>query len=624
MCRRTDDCSQLSNLIWSRSTKCDGGRAAHLNGERPGVNADAAAMEHVSETDTAPDRVSEAKMTQAERAARHANAFSELGRRLSSATNPRGAAQIIAEAADALFGWDACVLDLWSSRQNTMETVFCVDTVNGKRTEFALQERQPGAIAFEVLRDGARLILRSDPPAFEQGFIPLGDNNRPSASLMYVPLRDEQQAIGIFSIQSYRANAYSEQDLATLQALAEHCSGALARIRAEEEIQRLNRELRRHLEELQTIFNVAPVGIAVSHDPECRTLTGNPACQALFGANGVIVLSEAGDAAKRPFRLLRDGQEIPFEEMPMQRVARQGAPVRGEELDLVFPDGRTVNTLISASPLYDEAGRLRGSLAVIVDLTQRKRAEQEILRLNANLEQRVRQRTAQIEAINKELEAFCYSVSHDLRAPLRSIRGFSEVLLERYAGNLDAQGQEFLRRACQSSVQMDVLIEDLLKLSRVSRSEIQWQNCDLSALADRIVEELRRSEPQRAAECQIARNLQARGDQGLLRIVLENLLQNAWKFTGKQPRPRIEFNMTSDPQRAFFIRDNGAGFDMAHADRLFGVFQRLHSASEFPGTGVGLATVQRIINRHGGRAWAVGAPSQGTTFYFTLPDQPLC
>lgn len=588
------------------------------------INANDAAMEHFSETATVTNKMLEAHATQAERAARRANAFSELGRRLSSATNPRGAAQIIADAADTLFGWDACVLDLCSPDQKTMETVFCVDTVNGTRTEFVLQDREPGKITFEVLQGGARLILRGNPPAFEPGFNPLGDKNRPSASLMYVPLREEQQAVGIFSIQSYRANAYSEEDLATLQALAEHCSGALARIRAEEEIQRLNRELRRHLEELQTIFNVAPVGIAVSHDPECRTLTGNPACQDLFGTNGVIVLPDAGDATKLLFRVLRGGQEIPFEEMPMQRVARQGAPVHGEELDLVFPDGRTVNTLISASPLYDEAGRLRGSLTVIVDLTQRKRAEQEILRLNADLEQRVRQRTAQIEAINKELEAFCYSVSHDLRAPLRSIRGFSEVLLERYAGNLDPQGQEFLRRACQSSVQMDGLIEDLLKLSRVSRSEIQWQTCDLSRLADSILENLRVNNPERAVECRVARNLRARGDEGLLRIVLENLLQNAWKFTGKQPRPRIEFDITTDPQRPFFIRDNGAGFDMNHVDRLFGVFQRLHSANEFPGTGIGLATVQRIINRHGGRTWAEGAQNQGATFYFTLPDQGLC
>ena len=264
-------------------------------------------------------------VTERQRAARRATAFSELGRRLSAATTPHAAAQIIADAADTLFGWDTCVLDLCSPGQESMETVFCVDTLNGRRQEFKLPDKKPGPLAFEVLRTGPRLILRPDPPRFGPGSIPIGDTNHPSASLMLVPLREEQQPVGIISIQSYRSQAFTEEDLRILQALAEHCSGALARIRAETEIQRLNRELRRHLEELQTIFNVAPVGIAVSRDPECRTLSGNPACQALFGAHGTIVVSETGaDGRGLPFRLRRAGQELAFSDMPMQRVARDG------------------------------------------------------------------------------------------------------------------------------------------------------------------------------------------------------------------------------------------------------------------------------------------------------------
>ena len=268
---------------------------------------------------------------------------------------------------------------------------------------------------------------------------------------------------------------------------------------------------------------------------------------------------------------------------------------------------------------YDANGKPFKLAGVGIDITDRKEAEREILCLNTELERRVRERTAQLEATNKELEAFSYSVSHDLRAPLRSIRGFSEVLLERYADKLDARGQEFLRRACQSSEHMDALIENLLKLSRVTRAELQRQPVNLSKLAESIGVELRKAEPERAVELVITPGLCAEGDERLLRIALDNLLRNAWKFTARQPQARIEFGAATEPEATFFVRDNGAGFDMTYAEKLFGVFQRLHSNSDFAGTGVGLATVQRIINRHGGRAWANGIVNQGATFYFTLP-----
>jgi len=286
-----------------------------------------------------------------------------------------------------------------------------------------------------------------------------------------------------------------------------------------------------------------------------------------------------------------------------------------------LPHGRAPGWMLGRGrAYYDATGQPIRLAGVAIDITARKLAELEISRLNAELERRVRERTAQLEATNQELEAFAYSVSHDLRAPLRSLRGFSEVLLESHASQLDAEGQELLRRACESSHRMSRLIDDLLKLSRVGRSALRWQPVNLTALAEVIVAELRESEAGRAVEVVIGRNLRAQGDERLLGVVLENLLGNAWKFTGRRPDARIEFGVSAEPEPAFFVRDNGVGFDVAHAGKLFGVFQRLHSADEFPGTGIGLATVQRIIKRHCGRVWATGAVNQGATFYFSLSE----
>ena len=242
------------------------------------------------------------------------------------------------------------------------------------------------------------------------------------------------------------------------------------------------------------------------------------------------------------------------------------------------------------------------------EMVERKRAEDE-----------ARAYAAQLEAANKELEAFSYSVSHDLRAPLRSIDGFSQAALEDYGDRLDAQGKDYLRRIRAGSQRMGRLIDDLLALSRLTRQEMRRQPADLSAMAKAIVRDLRQAQPERRVDFVITEDAVVYGDRRLLRVVLENLLGNAWKFTGKQPRAGIEFGVTGvDGGPAYFVRDNGAGFDMAYADKLFGAFQRLHRADEFPGTGIGLASVQRIVRRHGGRVWAEGAVGQGAAFYFTL------
>jgi PAS domain S-box-containing protein len=296
----------------------------------------------------------------------------------------------------------------------------------------------------------------------------------------------------------------------------------------------------------------------------------------------------------------------------------------GEPFDMEFPlrgaDGDFRPFLTRVFPVKDNDGRVVYWFGTNTDVSEIRKTQDTLLELTATLEQRIRERTAALEATNKELEAFSYSVSHDLRAPLRGIDGFSKMLLEKYAGQIDAAGQEYLRRVRNATLRMNRLIEDMLKLSRIGRTEMRREPIDVSELAAAVIADLRACDPDRRMQVDIQPDLHVTGDAGLLRIALENLLGNAWKFTGKTADAHIAVGMTEQGARVFYVRDNGAGFDMSYADKLFSPFQRLHGEDEFPGTGIGLAIVQRIIARHGGRVWAEGHEGQGATIYFTLGD----
>lgn len=258
-------------------------------------------------------------------------------------------------------------------------------------------------------------------------------------------------------------------------------------------------------------------------------------------------------------------------------------------------------------------------VAVILDTSERRAAEEALRQYRENLEELVRARTAALETVNRELEAFSYSVSHDLRAPLRAIDGFSQALLEDHGRDLPAEARGYLERVRAAVQRMGTLIDDLLELSRVSRAEMHVSEIDLSRMAEELIARHRTAEPHRQVEAVIAPGLTAPGDARLLAVALGNLLDNAWKYTSRTPEARIELGAeTTNGERVYFVRDNGAGFDMQYANKLFGAFQRLHSARDFPGTGVGLATVARIVARHGGRIWAQGKVGEGATFYFTL------
>ncbi|HYJ89764.1 MAG TPA: PAS domain S-box protein [Pyrinomonadaceae bacterium] len=338
----------------------------------------------------------------------------------------------------------------------------------------------------------------------------------------------------------------------------------------------------------------------------------NPGAERIFGYS-------AAEAIGKNLLMLCPPERASEEGEILSKIAR-GEYVNNVETVRVCKDGTFVDVSVTLSPISDSNGKIIGASKIARDITESKRVKDELQRLNAELEQRVVERTIELQSVNRELESFSYSVSHDLRAPLRAMDGFSLALVEDYGGRLDDAGKNFLNRIRIASQQMSRLIDDLLSLSRVTRSEIRHAEVDLSSITKEIVERLGEVQPRKGSVFDVQDDIKVYGDERLLRIALENLLNNAWKFTSKTDKPQISFKRVSknNGNSIYCVSDNGAGFDMKYADKLFGAFQRLHSTNEFDGTGIGLATVQRIINRHGGRIWAEGEVGKGAAFYFTI------
>jgi PAS domain S-box-containing protein len=339
-------------------------------------------------------------------------------------------------------------------------------------------------------------------------------------------------------------------------------------------------------------------------------------------------------------RAIREGAHVVCQDIehdPGMAPWRDEALMRGFRASAAFPI-REAGVVAGAINVYAEetqfftpdivslmlelAADISFSLDAFAERECRERAEAQLKQLNLELERRVAERTRQLEIINKELEAFSYSVSHDLRGPLRSIDGFSQILLKTYHEQLDTTGRDYLQRVRRASQRMGHLIDDLLQLAQVARSSLRRVPVDLSEIAEQVADELCRMNPERTVRFTLQPGLTVRADPGLLRIALDNLLGNAWKYTGKKAEAEIEFGRyNTGGEEVFFVRDNGDGFNMDYVHKLFGTFQRLHGADEFEGTGIGLATVQRIIHRHNGRVWAEGKEGQGAAFYFTLPQR---
>lgn len=426
--------------------------------------------------------------------------------------------------------------------------------------------------------------------------------------------------LGWMRLQGQRAGLYGTEFGASLTILASIVLLALAVFWSAATLNRMDVERKRAEEALRDaerrlfqLLEAMPVGVFVV-DGAGQAYYANQTAQEILGKG--IVRGARADELPEVYRAYVAGTDelYPADKQPIVR-ALAGERARTADIEIHRLD-RTVPIEVWAAPVFDAAGRVSHAIAAFTDITERRRAQAEIERLNAELSRRI----AELEVANQELETFSYSVSHDLRAPLRAIDGFSRILLEDHRAALDTEGERLLGVIRANTKRMAELIDDLLTFSRFSRKSLDAGPVEMQALVQAVVEDLRNGVAPKPVEIVVGPLSKAYGDAALLRQVWANLIGNALKFTRTRPQPRVEIgSMDGASETVFSVRDNGVGFDMEYARKLFGVFQRLHQAEEFEGSGVGLAIVQRIVHRHGGRVWAEAEPGRGATFYFTLP-----
>ncbi|MGY5865374.1 MAG: PAS domain S-box protein [Candidatus Thorarchaeota archaeon] len=426
-----------------------------------------------------------------------------------------------------------------------------------------------------------------------------------ASSAVAIPIiDDDQNLLGVFSLATRTPRSFTEGDKELLSTIANILGAVLERLKVEEALKESEQKFRR-------VFESIPVSmylVRIEEDEDFTLVNANPAADTMFNLDHSEYIGKKMSEINMPYR----ADEIPDR---FKEVAKTGVPWI---FDHVVYHEDEIGLAMQVQVFRTSANTVVSSF---LDITERMVQEKEIKRLNESLARRIEERTAELAAANKELASFAYSVSHDLRAPLRTVDGFSQALLEDYSDSLDDTGKDFLNRVRSAATHMGSLIEDFLELSRVTRAEMVRDQIDLSEIAQEIIAGLKEVESEREVEISISESIPARCDRRLMKLVVQNLMDNAWKFTSKTTDARIEFGKTEiDGESVFFVKDNGAGFNMEYSDKLFAPFQRLHPSDEFEGSGIGLATVQRIISRHGGRVWAESETGEGSTFYFTIPD----
>jgi PAS domain S-box-containing protein len=423
-----------------------------------------------------------------------------------------------------------------------------------------------------------------------------------------LPIRSENKIIAALNLGSFQRKSIAIVNRAYLENISQQIGYMLVRFNIQEELSGSE-------ERLRALINATP-DIVCFKDGSGHWLEANPAILHLFELEDVdyIGKTNADLSMIRPF--YRDSLAV-CHNSDEEAWQKEDVTI-GEEI-IPRSDGQIKIYEIIKVPLWHAEGQRKGLVVLGRDITARKEAEKEIQHLNIGLEKRVEERTAQLEASNRELEAFTQSISHDLRSPLRALNGFSQILLEEYRYKLDAQGQLYLKRIHNNSLRMAELIDDLLALAQITRTAVHISQVDLSKIAHEVADDLFQKQPDRRVEFVIAEHLLVKGDRALLRTMMEHLIGNAWKFTAPHSSAHIEVGQTEIKHRTiYFVRDDGVGFDMQFVSKLFKPFQRLNAMNVFEGTGIGLATVERIIHHHHGKVWAEGEPEKGTTIYFTL------